>query len=108
VVNELKEENKNYKFNVIKLDLTSLASVRQFAKEVCEQESQIDILINNAGVMMCPKWKTEDGFEMQIGTNHLGIYLIIHIINQTFFYLRHFSVFPIIILISESTVYYKK
>ncbi len=59
---------------VIELDLSSLSSIRQFAKEVSERESRIDILINNAGVMMCPEWKTEDGFEMQFGTNHLGIY----------------------------------
>jgi NAD(P)-dependent dehydrogenase (short-subunit alcohol dehydrogenase family) len=59
---------------VIKLDLSSLSSIRQFAKEVSERESRIDILINNAGVMNCPEWKTEDGFEMQFGTNHLGIY----------------------------------
>jgi NAD(P)-dependent dehydrogenase (short-subunit alcohol dehydrogenase family) len=49
---------------VIKLDLSSLSSIRQFAKEVSERESRIDILINNAGVMNCPEWKTEDGFEM--------------------------------------------
>ena len=67
--------NKNPKANIVvmKLDLSSLESVRQFAKEINEQFSQIDLLINNAGVMMCPKWKTEDGFEMQFGTNHLGI-----------------------------------
>ncbi len=59
---------------VIELDLSFLSSIRQFAKEVSERESRIDILINNAGVMMCPEWKTEDGFEMQFGTNHLGIY----------------------------------
>ncbi len=58
----------------MKLDLCSLSSIRQFAKEICEQESRIDILINNAGVFMCREWKTEDGFEMQFGTNHLGIY----------------------------------
>jgi len=57
----------------MKLDLSSLSSVKEFAIKVCEQESRIDILINNAGVMQCPEWKTEDGFEMQFGTNHLGI-----------------------------------
>ncbi|XP_054158853.1 retinol dehydrogenase 12-like [Oppia nitens] len=61
---------------VMKLDLSSLASVRQFAKELSEKVSQIDILINNAGVMMCPHWKTDDGFEMQFGTNHLGHFLM--------------------------------
>lgn len=32
----------------------------------------MDVLINNAGVMRCPAWKTEDGFDMQFGVNHLG------------------------------------
>ncbi len=73
-VNQIKTINEKANIVVMKLDLSSLSSIRQFAKEVCEQESRIDILINNAGVMMCPEWKTEDGFEMQFGTNHLGIY----------------------------------
>jgi len=74
--NDIRKEVQNANIKVMKLDLSSLTSVRQFAAKVCEQESQIDILINNAGVMMCPKSSTEDGFEMQIGTNHLGIYSI--------------------------------
>ncbi|XP_046753110.1 retinol dehydrogenase 12-like [Diprion similis] len=61
---------------VCKLDLTSLASVREFAKRIYETESVVDILINNAGVMMCPKGVTEDGFEIQFGTNHLGHFLL--------------------------------
>lgn len=36
------------------------------------EEQRVDVLINNAGVMRCPAWKTEDGFDMQIGVNHLG------------------------------------
>jgi NAD(P)-dependent dehydrogenase (short-subunit alcohol dehydrogenase family) len=73
-INQIKTINPKANIVVMKLDLSSLSSIRQFAKEVSEQESRIDILINNAGVMMCPEWKTEDGFEMQFGTNHLGIY----------------------------------
>lgn len=36
------------------------------------EEQRVDVLINNAGVMRCPAWKTEDGFDMQLGVNHLG------------------------------------
>jgi NAD(P)-dependent dehydrogenase (short-subunit alcohol dehydrogenase family) len=51
------------------LDLTDLASVRAFAQA---WEGPIDVLINNAGVMAVPQGRTKDGFETQIGTNHLG------------------------------------
>jgi NAD(P)-dependent dehydrogenase (short-subunit alcohol dehydrogenase family) len=51
------------------LDLTDLASVRAFAQA---WDGPIDVLINNAGVMAVPEGRTKDGFETQIGTNHLG------------------------------------
>jgi NAD(P)-dependent dehydrogenase (short-subunit alcohol dehydrogenase family) len=54
------------------LDLSSLASVRAFAREVNERHSRLDLLINNAGIMGVPLSKTVDGFESQMGTNHLG------------------------------------
>lgn len=60
---------------VCKLDLTSLASVRECAKHISTTESAVHILINNAGIMMCPKGVTEDGFETQFGTNHLAHFL---------------------------------
>ncbi|KAF2884586.1 hypothetical protein ILUMI_21589 [Ignelater luminosus] len=60
---------------VIKLDLSSLKSIRDCAEHLLETEQHIDILVNNAGVMFCPESRTEDGFEMQIGTNHLGHFL---------------------------------
>jgi NAD(P)-dependent dehydrogenase (short-subunit alcohol dehydrogenase family) len=54
------------------LDLASLASVRAFAAEVARDHARIDALVNNAGIMAIPRRETADGFEMQIGTNHLG------------------------------------
>lgn len=54
------------------LDLADLASVRAFAEAFAARYSKLDILCNNAGVMALPFQKTKDGFEMQIGTNHLG------------------------------------
>ncbi|GDX31628.1 short-chain dehydrogenase [Actinomycetes bacterium] len=56
-----------------RLDLADLTSVRAFAKDWALANPQgLDLLINNAGIMAIPKRVTADGFEMQIGTNHLG------------------------------------
>src|SRR6185295_5832151 len=54
------------------LDLTSLDSIRTAADQLRSGHDSIDLLINNAGVMMTPKSTTKDGFELQFGTNHLG------------------------------------
>ncbi len=57
---------------VRRLDLASLSSVKAFADSCLQDEARLDILVNNAGVMFPPYTKTEDGFELQMGTNHLG------------------------------------
>ncbi|MFD7232799.1 SDR family NAD(P)-dependent oxidoreductase [Streptomyces sp. NPDC059881] len=57
---------------VQRLDLASLDSIRAAADALRAQCDRIDLLINNAGVMYTPKQTTQDGFEMQLGTNHLG------------------------------------
>jgi NAD(P)-dependent dehydrogenase (short-subunit alcohol dehydrogenase family) len=54
------------------LDLASLDSVREFAAAVAADHGHVDVLVNNAGVMMPPRGETADGFELQFGTNHLG------------------------------------
>ncbi|GAA4683155.1 oxidoreductase [Frondihabitans cladoniiphilus] len=54
------------------LDLASLASIRKAAAELNQKFEHIDLLVNNAGLMFPPKTVTEDGFELQFGTNHLG------------------------------------
>jgi NAD(P)-dependent dehydrogenase (short-subunit alcohol dehydrogenase family) len=54
------------------LDLGSLASVREAAATIRDSHPRLDLLINNAGVMFPPYGRTEDGFELQFGTNHLG------------------------------------
>ena len=55
-----------------RLDLSSLASVREAADELLAGHDRIDLLVNNAGVMYTPHGTTADGFELQFGTNHLG------------------------------------
>lgn len=57
---------------VVALDLSSLASVRECAAALSSAHGHIDVLLNNAGIMAVPKALTVDGFESQIGTNHLG------------------------------------
>jgi len=63
---------KTAQVETVRLDLASLASVREAADELKNRCERIDLLVNNAGVMMTPFTRTEDGFELQIGTNHLG------------------------------------
>lgn len=60
------------KIKVMELDLADLGSVRSFATTFRKQYKQLDVLLNNAGIMMSPYFKTKDGFEAQFGTNHLG------------------------------------
>jgi NAD(P)-dependent dehydrogenase (short-subunit alcohol dehydrogenase family) len=61
---------------VATLDLADLKSVRGFADQFLAKHSHLHGLINNAGVMNTPYGKTKDGFETQIGVNHLGHYLL--------------------------------
>ena len=62
------------------LDLSSLSSVRAFVDRWGRKP--LHILVNNAGVMACPVSYTQDGFEMQIGTNHFGHYLLSNLLRH--------------------------
>lgn len=57
---------------VVEVDLSDLASVERAAEEVSARGEPLDLLVNNAGVMAPPRRETKDGFELQLGTNHLG------------------------------------
>ena len=63
-----------------KMDLASLASISACVERLKKSVEKVDILVNNAGVMMCPLSKTEDGFEMQIGTNHFGHFYLTNLL----------------------------
>ncbi|XP_078685493.1 retinol dehydrogenase 13-like [Branchiostoma floridae x Branchiostoma belcheri] len=77
---DIRSQTGNENVIVHKLDLASLTSVRQFAKVINDAEPRLDVLINNAGVMGCPRWETEDGFELQFGVNHLGHFLLTNLL----------------------------
>jgi NAD(P)-dependent dehydrogenase (short-subunit alcohol dehydrogenase family) len=61
---------------LVELDLASLASVRAGAEALRAVVGRIDLVVNNAGVMATPLGHTVDGFELQLGTNHLGHFLL--------------------------------
>ena len=80
---DVKKRSGNNNVVFVQLDLASLDSVRDFAAKILEDVPQIDILINNAGVMMIPERRlTKDGFEMQFGTNHLGHFLLTNLLLE--------------------------
>ena len=63
---------------LVQLDLASLASVRACADALLRDGRTFDLAIANAGVMACPKGATQDGFETQFGTNHLGHFVLMN------------------------------
>lgn len=77
---DIRGETLNRRVDARRLDLASLRSVREFAARIIEEEERVDVLINNAAVMRCPHWTTEDGFEMQLGVNHLGHFLLTNLL----------------------------
>jgi NAD(P)-dependent dehydrogenase (short-subunit alcohol dehydrogenase family) len=72
-VASIRGETTGVKAELMLLDLASLVSVREFAAAFTARFERLDLLVNNAGVMMPPgREETSDGFELQFGTNHLG------------------------------------
>ena len=60
------------------VELGSLASVRAFADRVLDRHPEVHILIANAGIMAAPLGRTDEGFELQLGTNHLGHFVLVN------------------------------
>ncbi len=69
---QIREEFLDAQLVFIELNLASIQSIRKFAEEFNSRYNRLDILLNNAGIMLVPYGKTEDGFENTIGINHLG------------------------------------
>ncbi len=68
----IRETEGDVQLEIVPLDLGSLASIAQAAERMLGAHDHVDILVNNAGLMAIPERRTVDGFEMQLGVNHLG------------------------------------
>ena len=78
---EITELSGNSSVILKHLDLSSSKSIRAFAEDVNSNEARLDVLINNAGLISTPKRReTEDGFEITIGVNHLGHFLLTNLL----------------------------
>lgn len=77
---EIMKKSGSNNVHFLQLNLASMDSIKEFSKKFHELEPKLHILVNNAGVMACPKSSTSDGFEMHIGTNHLGHFLLTNLL----------------------------
>jgi len=73
---QIKGEFSDAQLVFLEIDLASIKSIRKFAQEFNSRYNSLDILLNNAGIMLVPYGKTEDGFENTLGINHLGHFVL--------------------------------
>lgn len=76
VARAIRASTGNEQVEVEELELGSVASVRACAQRLLARHTALHILVNNAGVMACPFARTDDGFELHFGSNHLGHFLL--------------------------------
>ncbi|XP_037535121.1 retinol dehydrogenase 11 [Nematolebias whitei] len=79
-LNEIKQISGNADVHLRLVDVSSMESVRGFAKRIIEEEKALHILVNNAGVSGLPRQITKDGFEASFATNHLGPFLLTNLL----------------------------
>ncbi|CAN0841241.1 Short-chain dehydrogenase TIC 32, chloroplastic [Linum grandiflorum] len=83
VKEEILKEIPTAKVDIMNLDLSSMASVKKFASEYVSSGLPLNLLINNAGIMMCPYMLSTDSIEMQFATNYIGHFLLTHLLLDT-------------------------
>lgn len=76
VADAICEETPGARVDVLEIELSVPKQVRSFAERFRERHGDLDLLINNAGIMACPLARTEEGWELQFATNHLGHFLL--------------------------------
>lgn len=79
-IERIRSSNPSAQLNTGIADLSDQESIRNYAEEFLSTGATVDVLINNAGVMVCPFSKTADGIEMQFGTNHIGHFLLTNLL----------------------------
>ncbi|XP_064386882.1 retinol dehydrogenase 11-like [Halichondria panicea] len=79
---KIRQKSGNQDIIFLQLDLESMVSIRLFAEKILEFEPHIDVLLNNAGVMYPEYCATEDGFELHMGVNHLGHFLLTNLLLE--------------------------
>lgn len=79
-VADIRRDSGSDAVDVMRLDLASLAEVRRFAAEYLAAHPQLHVLINNAGLILSDRSETVDGFETTFGVNHLGHFLLTHLL----------------------------
>jgi NAD(P)-dependent dehydrogenase (short-subunit alcohol dehydrogenase family) len=79
---EIRERAGNDSVGVLELDLADLASVRELPARFAEQHDHVDVLVNNAGLMLTSRRETVDGYEMTFQVNHLGPFLLTNLLRE--------------------------
>ncbi|KAF4334005.1 alcohol dehydrogenase Bli-4 [Fusarium beomiforme] len=82
-INDIKAQVPNAPIKFVKIDLASFASIRESAKVFTQQSDRLDILLLNGGIMSVPPGTTDEGYEIQFGTNHMGHALLTKLLLPT-------------------------
>jgi len=83
VMEEIKAMMPNAQLSFIPLDLSCFESIRNFANQFNQQHTRLDVLLNNAGVVCLDKRTSVEGFELTMGVNHLGPFLLTNLLSDT-------------------------
>jgi NAD(P)-dependent dehydrogenase (short-subunit alcohol dehydrogenase family) len=79
---DVAERSGNPRVDVLLADFASLAAVRELAREFCERYPTLDVLVNNAGLVMRERTLTADGYETTLAVNHLAPFLLTHLLRE--------------------------
>jgi len=88
-LDQIKQQVPNARLELASLDLSDLASIHTFATEFKLRHDKLDVLLNNAGIMAIPRGETKDGFEMQLGVNHLGHFALTGLVLENLLNTAH-------------------